>query len=124
MYRLGLAAVVAAASFMVGLPAGAQSSVDGTYNGAYTMTADRTRTGSFHCQGGPLRVVVSGGQLNWKIPQLGGLPTEVRIPVSGDGSFKLSQGDYQVSGRIAGGHFTADSESHYCGFHFDATKQP
>jgi hypothetical protein len=120
LWRAGM--LVLGGAWLV-FPAGAQSSFDGTYSGQSAMTADYTHVGSFHCAAMPVRVRVNSGQFGWKIPQIGGPPRDETISVSADGSFKLNAGDYQLSGKIAGGHFVADSTSRFCGYHFDLTKQ-
>ena len=107
------------ASLALALPlsAAAQSAFDGTYSGQRTVTADKTHAmGS--CQPGQTKIVVQGGQFTW---HPGGM-ADLTLKVAADGTFRTMAGDFQLSGRIVGNHFTADSTGAVCNFHFDATK--
>ena len=112
-------AIVLASILGVTPIAAAQSAFDGAYSGQRTIVADRSHRIEDRCQAGAIRFTVQNGRFPWRVPYI----AEFTIPVGSDGSFGAHAASYEFSGKITGGHMTANSQTTVCSFHFEATKQ-
>ena len=116
---------VAATGLGIALSAGSASAqspgYDGNYIGPRILVGEHVgnRSNPHPCEAQHMTAVhVQGGRFKWQMSS--GL---VDVTVGADGSFSANNGGWTLTGRITGGHFTADYEAGLCSFHYDLPKQ-